>query len=80
MTFVGSPLGRLKPNHRYKLVYEAESQVLERVLKLGVTGNQYVGKSTVCRLFEELGAYRVDSDEIAHEILGIDEKARRRTA
>jgi len=35
----------------------------------GLTGVYGTGKSTVSRLFEELGAFRVDSDQLAHEAL-----------
>jgi dephospho-CoA kinase len=34
---------------------------------VGVTGNIAVGKSTVARLFKELGAYVIDWDELARE-------------
>jgi dephospho-CoA kinase len=37
--------------------------------KIAVTGGIASGKSTVCRLFEELGAYYVSADEIVHQLL-----------
>jgi len=36
---------------------------------IGLTGGFGVGKSTVAHLFEELGAFVVDSDKLAHEAL-----------
>lgn len=37
--------------------------------KIAVTGGIASGKTTVCHLFEELGAYCVSSDEIVHQLL-----------
>lgn len=37
--------------------------------KIAVTGGLSSGKSTVCRLFKELGAYTVSADEIVHRLL-----------
>ena len=37
--------------------------------KLAVTGGLAVGKSTVCRLLKDHGAYVVDSDEIVRQLL-----------
>jgi len=37
--------------------------------KIAVTGRIASGKSTVCRLFEEMGAYYVSADEIVHRLL-----------
>ena len=37
--------------------------------KVAVTGSLASGKSTVCRIFEELGAYVVDADAIVHQLL-----------
>jgi len=37
--------------------------------KIAVTGGIASGKSTVCHLFEELGAYVVSADEIVHQLL-----------
>ena len=44
------------------------------MITLGVTGSIGTGKSTVCKLFEKLGAIRLDADALAHEAL---EKGRR---
>lgn len=44
-------------------------------LKKGaVTGGLSSGKSTVCRFFQELGAYVVSADEIVHELLSSNQK------
>lgn len=40
--------------------------------KVAVTGGLASGKSTVCRMFEELGAYVVSADEIVHQLLSPD--------
>ena len=46
------------------------SGVLQLALKrIAVTGGIASGKSTVCRLFEELGACYVSADEIVHQLL-----------
>ncbi|MCC5832568.1 MAG: dephospho-CoA kinase [Chlamydiales bacterium] len=37
--------------------------------KVAVTGSLSSGKTTVCRLFEELGAYVVSADAIVHQLL-----------
>lgn len=37
--------------------------------KIAVTGGIAAGKSTVCRLFEEFGAFVLSSDEIVHKLL-----------
>lgn len=37
--------------------------------KVAITGGLSCGKSTVCRLFEELGAYVVNADKIVHRLL-----------
>lgn len=37
--------------------------------KIAVTGGIASGKSTVCKVFQELGAYVVNADDIAHEML-----------
>ncbi len=38
-------------------------------LVIGLTGKMGSGKSTVARIFEELGAHIIDVDKIGHEIL-----------
>ncbi len=40
--------------------------------KVVVTGGVASGKSTVCQLFKELGAYVVSADEIVHDLLTSD--------
>ena len=37
--------------------------------KVAITGGLSCGKSTVCRQFEELGAYVVNADKIVHRLL-----------
>lgn len=44
-------------------------QSLQGHLVIGLTGCFGSGKSTVAHLFEELGAFRVDADALAHEAL-----------
>ncbi len=39
------------------------------IKKIAVTGGLSCGKSTVCRLFKELGAYVVSADEVVHQLL-----------
>jgi dephospho-CoA kinase len=43
-----------------------------RLLKVAVTGGLGSGKTTVCRLFKDLGAYVVSADQIVHELLTPD--------
>ncbi len=40
--------------------------------RVAVTGSLASGKSTVCRILEELGAYVVDADAIVHQLLSPD--------
>lgn len=40
-----------------------------KLKKIAVTGGLAAGKTTVCRIFEELGAYVVSADEIVHQLL-----------
>lgn len=40
-----------------------------KLKKVAVTGGLSCGKSSVCRLFKELGAYVVNADEIVHQLL-----------
>ncbi len=40
------------------------------MIVLGITGNIGMGKSAVARMFEELGAVRIDTDAIVSELLG----------
>jgi len=39
------------------------------MLKIGLTGSIGTGKSTVRKLFEELGAYTIDADKVVHQLL-----------
>ena len=45
------------------------------MLVIGLTGGMGAGKSTVARLFEELGAHVVDADAIAREVVEPGEPA-----
>lgn len=40
-----------------------------KLKKIAITGGVASGKSTVCRFFQELGAYVVNADAIVHELL-----------
>lgn len=40
-----------------------------KLSRVAVTGSIASGKSTVCHLFKELGAYTISADEIVHELL-----------
>ncbi len=42
--------------------------------KIAITGGLSSGKSTVCRIFKEFGAYVVFADEIVHHLLASDSK------
>lgn len=46
--------------------------------KVAVTGGLASGKSTVCRLFSNLGAYCVSADDIVHDLLSPDTDSGRR--
>ncbi|NPA54379.1 MAG: dephospho-CoA kinase [Aquificae bacterium] len=39
------------------------------MLKVGLTGSIGTGKSTVAKIFQELGAYVIDADKIVHQLL-----------
>ena len=41
---------------------------------IGLTGGSGSGKSTVARIFEQLGAFIIDADKISHEITDSDGK------
>jgi len=43
-------------------------------MRVGLTGSIATGKSTVANMLKELGAYIIDSDEIAHDALKKTEK------
>jgi len=42
---------------------------MDSPILIGITGVIGSGKSTVARAFERLGAYRIDSDKLAHRII-----------
>ncbi len=42
--------------------------------KVAVTGGLSSGKSSVCRIFKNLGAYVVSADEIVHQLLSTDDQ------
>ncbi|GAB4244122.1 MAG: dephospho-CoA kinase [Acidobacteriota bacterium] len=48
-----------------------------RLLKVGLTGGIACGKSHVLRCFSELGAYPIDADAIAHELIEVGRPAYR---
>jgi len=37
--------------------------------KIAITGGLAAGKSTVCRILKEYGAYVIDADEVVHDLL-----------
>jgi dephospho-CoA kinase len=43
-----------------------------KLKKIAITGGIASGKSTVCRFFQELGAYVVNADAIVHQLLNPD--------
>lgn len=43
-----------------------------KLRRIGVTGGLASGKTTVCQIFEELGAYVVFADQIVHHLLNPD--------
>lgn len=43
-----------------------------KLRKIAVTGSLSCGKSSVCHLLKECGAYIVSADEIVHQLLSID--------
>jgi len=40
-----------------------------KLVKIAITGGVASGKSSVCRFFQELGAYVVNADAIVHKLL-----------
>lgn len=44
------------------------------MLVVGITGGIGSGKSTVCKIWEELGAYVLNADKLAKELMVSDEK------
>lgn len=47
--------------------------------KIAITGGVSSGKSTVCRLFKDLGSYVVSADEIVHNLLASDPVIKQKT-
>ena len=43
------------------------------MLKIGLTGGVASGKSTACRLFSQLGIAILDADDIARELVEVDQ-------
>ncbi len=43
--------------------------------RIGLTGNIATGKSTVGRMLADLGAERIDADEVAHAVMSPDGSA-----
>tara|TARA_B100000795_G_scaffold139909_1_gene104732 strand:+ start:445 stop:1038 length:594 start_codon:yes stop_codon:yes gene_type:complete len=41
------------------------------MFKIGLTGGVACGKSTVCKIFSQLGIAVIDADEIAHELVEV---------
>lgn len=56
---------------------EWEEAPASRLLKVGLTGGIACGKSHILRCFADLGAYPVDADAIAHELIAKDRPAYR---
>jgi dephospho-CoA kinase len=48
------------------------------ILTVGITGGIGAGKTTVCKIFEELGAKVIYADELAKEIMENDESLKRK--
>lgn len=44
-----------------------------KLIKVAVTGGLSCGKSSVCRILQELGAYTLSADEIVHHLLSSDD-------
>ncbi len=40
-----------------------------KLKKVAITGGVASGKSTVCKVFQDLGAFAIDADKIVHELL-----------
>lgn len=51
-----------------------------KVKKIAVTGGLSAGKTTVCQIFKELGAYVVSADEIVHQLLSSGTKEAQQVA
>lgn len=47
------------------------------MLKVGLTGSIAVGKSYVCEVFRELGAFVIDADQTARDVVALNSKGLR---
>lgn len=47
-----------------------------KLIRIAITGGIASGKTSVCRVFQELGAFVVDADAIVHELLARDTNIR----
>ena len=47
------------------------TRIIQRVLKIAITGGAGSGKSVVARMFQGLGATVLDADEIAHAVVAV---------
>lgn len=61
----------------FQLAKIGESVKIKRIAITGVLGS---GKSTVAKIFEESGAYRIDTDKIAHRLLDQDSQLQQQIA
>lgn len=48
-----------------------------RLKKIAVTGGLACGKTSVCRFFQDLGAYVLSADDIVHKVLSSDAQVNR---
>jgi len=71
-----SPEEKNRISHRAKALEKAKLVLKERLNKrkvVGLTGNIGCGKTTVGKMFVELGAFLIDADTIGHLLLEKDE-------
>ena len=64
-----------RSSHRRYFHWKKLGRML-KLKKIAVTGGLAAGKTTVCQLFKELGAYVVSADEIVHQLLSPDTACR----
>jgi dephospho-CoA kinase len=57
------------------VLFDVETERKREMIIVGLTGNIAVGKSTVADLFKELGAYVIDWDQLAREVVRPHSKA-----
>ena len=43
-----------------------------KLKKIAITGSLATGKSSLCSIFQELGAYVVSADQIVHQLLSLN--------